>query len=58
MGGDKLPAHCSDGKKNSDESDVDCGGKCAGCTSGQHCDALQDCESSLCLLGFCLSLGT
>jgi hypothetical protein len=40
---------CSDGKKNGDETDIDCGGSCLRrCDNGQSCNISNDCESSLC----------
>jgi hypothetical protein len=39
-------ALCDDGKKNGDETGVDCGGHCgATCTTGQGCASKADCES-------------
>jgi hypothetical protein len=43
------PVHnCSDGVRNGDESDVDCGGSCGGCGLGFHCIASSDCTSAFC----------
>lgn len=39
---------CSDGIRNQDESDIDCGGRCDGCDVGQRCNRASDCESSNC----------
>jgi hypothetical protein len=39
---------CSDGLKNGTESDVDCGGPCAGCANGKSCNASTDCASGAC----------
>jgi hypothetical protein len=39
--------------KNGTETDVDCGGVCAQCTSGKHCLANNDCTSGTCNQGFC-----
>jgi hypothetical protein len=46
---------CSDGLKNSDESDEDCGGEngCDRCTVGQRCTATSDCDGGLCASGQC-----
>ncbi len=47
-------AHCSDGMKDGDESDVDCGGSCSACAVGKACGMTSDCgpeqfcESSIC----------
>ena len=40
---------CSNGVKDGDESDVDCGGtRCTSCSSGQACRGEFDCESDSC----------
>jgi len=39
---------CSDGVKNGDESDVDCGGRCAPCADGRSCNTARDCRSGQC----------
>lgn len=40
---------CSDGVRNADEVDVDCGGSCPlGCAAGQHCAAGSDCQGGVC----------
>ncbi len=45
---------CSDGIKNQDESDVDCGGICGRtCMTGKRCITSADCTSSLCNNGLC-----
>jgi hypothetical protein len=36
---------CEDGRKNGNESDVDCGGSCGKCEAGQRCNASIDCGS-------------
>lgn len=44
-----VAATCSDGIKNGDESDIDCGGtSCVGCSSGESCKANVDCKSKVC----------
>ncbi len=49
-----VPATCSDGIKNGNESDVDCGGSCANkCSDGQVCAMSSDCLSSVCFAGVC-----
>jgi hypothetical protein len=40
--------------KNGDESDVDCGGGCAGCDAGKNCASGSDCASALCKGGQCV----
>ncbi len=45
---------CTDGKKNGDETGVDCGGgRCAGCGEGSECSEPTDCASGLCSNGVC-----
>ena len=42
------PTHCTDGIKSGDESDVDCGGSCTGCTGSKACTDGDDCLSYAC----------
>ncbi len=50
---------CSDGEKNGDETDVDCGGPdCSPCDEGEECIVSSDCESSICENGLCVEPGT
>jgi F5/8 type C domain len=46
---------CSDGLRNADESDQDCGGEhgCDRCTVGQRCTSTSDCDGGLCTSGQC-----
>jgi hypothetical protein len=39
---------CADGLLNGEETDVDCGGVCAGCAPGQPCGEGGDCDSGVC----------
>ncbi len=48
-----LPDHCSNGMKDVDESDVDCGGSCAQCAGGKKCAKGSDCASTFCTNGLC-----
>ncbi|HEY3666961.1 MAG TPA: hypothetical protein VGL19_13200 [Polyangiaceae bacterium] len=43
-----LAATCSDGKRDQNETDVDCGGSCAPCALTKDCYADKDCASSAC----------
>jgi hypothetical protein len=52
-GGGGCPDACADLVRNGDESDVDCGGSCTGCTVGYACDSGGDCQSGNCVLGLC-----
>ncbi|XXT16713.1 SUMF1/EgtB/PvdO family nonheme iron enzyme [Sorangium sp. So ce429] len=47
-------ASCSNGVKDSNESDLDCGGGCAPCRVGQACADGTDCDSLSCVGGRCL----
>jgi hypothetical protein len=48
-----LPT-CDDGKRNQDETDVDCGGStCPVCPADSACLVGGDCASGVCLAGFC-----
>lgn len=45
---------CSDGVKDGDETDVDCGGPiCTPCNTGKHCVVARDCRSMICAGGVC-----
>jgi hypothetical protein len=47
---------CFDATMNQDESDVDCGGTCgANCRDGMTCNTGDDCQSSVCENGVCVS---
>ena len=48
-----VAASCTDGLKNGDESDTDCGGSCSPCTAGQVCAERADCASSVCAEARC-----
>jgi hypothetical protein len=49
MGLKCQPPSCTDGIKNQDESDIDCGGaKCPGCAAGKSCNADTDCLGKGC----------
>lgn len=45
---------CTDGSKNGDEADVDCGGSCSPCGLGKACRAANDCTSGDCEKGICV----
>lgn len=45
---------CNNNKKDGDETDVDCGGSCPGCSKGKSCKKDSDCKSGLeCSNGKC-----
>lgn len=45
---------CHDGAKNGNETDVDCGGKCAPCAKGKACLMPTDCQSENCTDNVCV----
>ena len=49
----ETPLSCSDGVKNQDETDVDCGGQCKECGEGKACKVDDDCASNYCLNSTC-----
>ena len=51
---DTVTETCSDGIKNQDETDIDCGGSCSGCSAGESCNNVLDCSRGLsCTRGVC-----
>ncbi len=51
-----VPPSCSNGIKDQDESDIDCGGICgANCADGKQCNSNDDCASGHCEAGICVS---
>ena len=50
-----VAASCTDGLKNGDETDIDCGGSCQNCATGHLCKVAMDCASSVCTNGKCSS---
>lgn len=49
-----LPTHCSNAVRDSDESDVDCGGSCAPCAVCLACSEDSDCADGRCAEGLCV----
>ena len=49
----KVAQTCTDGIKNQDESDVDCGGVCGGCDNGKACKTGADCKTGVCESSVC-----
>ncbi len=49
------PVNCVNAMQDGFESDVDCGGPdCAPCDGGDACFGVNDCESGICISGFCI----
>ncbi|MBM4397099.1 MAG: hypothetical protein FJ087_15590, partial [Deltaproteobacteria bacterium] len=48
-----VTSHCKSGVKDSNETDVDCGGNCAGCADGKACLVNGDCASGGCSGNVC-----
>jgi hypothetical protein len=48
-----TPAFCINGEKDGDETDLDCGGSCHGCSFGGDCAVNEDCLSLVCDAGTC-----
>src|SRR5690349_14554103 len=46
---------CENGRRDGDESHIDCGGSCDPCENGSNCIRASDCESSVCERGYCLA---
>jgi hypothetical protein len=44
---------CTNGQKDGDETDVDCGGSCPACALASHCHVDTDCQTGACLSGAC-----
>ena len=51
----ELPiSTCSDGIKNGNETDIDCGGSCPSCEDGKSCLQNSDCSSNTCYNSVCI----
>lgn len=48
-----CPDHCTNHAPDPGETDVDCGGDCEPCTTGQHCAMQTDCAKGTCDAGTC-----
>lgn len=51
------PAHCFNGRKDEDETGLDCGALCGACGGGA-CKVNTDCNSGLCVNGICVEQPT
>lgn len=54
-GGQCIAPTCFDGRKNGNETDVDCGGSCPKCGTGKRCQGAGDCASGFCAQGRCVT---
>src|SRR5690349_15741682 len=48
-----TPFRCSNGVKDGDEVDTDCGGSCGPCGRGKHCNTDADCAPAACTKSVC-----
>jgi hypothetical protein len=48
---------CSNGIKDGNETDVDCGGSCPACSNGKQCTTGASCASGFCVDGVCCNAG-
>ena len=48
-----IPESCTNNAKDTDESDIDCGGPCGPCGDGKKCNENIDCSSSYCENSVC-----
>ncbi|WP_437597220.1 SUMF1/EgtB/PvdO family nonheme iron enzyme [Sorangium sp. So ce590] len=53
VSGSCLTESCSDGVKNGDETDVDCGALCGDCKPGDTCERSTDCSELVCVEQIC-----
>ncbi|MCX6708077.1 MAG: hypothetical protein NTW67_00305 [Candidatus Woesearchaeota archaeon] len=51
----KIPPTCQDGEQDEDETDIDCGGSCDGCSEDKKCSLDVDCTTNYCEDGRCKS---
>jgi len=53
------PGDCTNGRRDGDESDIDCGGSCAACEVGDACHTTRDCAGdAICESGHCLAVNS
>jgi hypothetical protein len=48
-----APGSCTDGTRNGNETDVDCGGSCSACADTRTCALATDCTSGVCTNTVC-----
>jgi hypothetical protein len=51
--GGAMPLTCNNGKRDGNETDLDCGGSCTPCSPGLGCGTAADCNSKVCTQGSC-----
>ena len=49
-----IAPSCTDGVKNGNETDIDCGGGCDGCATGKVCTTPSDCATGACKGSVCV----
>ena len=49
-----APLTCANGVRDGDETHRDCGGSCDPCPDGSGCERPSDCQSTVCVAGYCL----
>ena len=49
----RVPNTCADGRKDADETGVDCGGSCKPCSNSGPCNANIECKSGVCTNHVC-----
>ena len=50
------PRGCDDQLQTTNETDVDCGGRCEPCALGQGCAVAADCQTNICTDGACVEI--
>ena len=50
----EIPDHCTNGSRDADETDTDCGGTCHACATGASCALTSDCATGTCEQQTCL----
>ncbi|MFH1770460.1 MAG: hypothetical protein ABH828_02785 [archaeon] len=51
--GDEYPDYCFNGDIDGTETDIDCGGECTKCATGNFCENDNDCTTDFCIDNIC-----